>query len=244
MDFTIEELAMGAWPAIKTCFYDGWVIRLANGYCNRANSINMIYPSKIKMEEKLNYCDEIFMRHNLPVAYKIAGCDEHKAIEQKLDELRYQKINETAVQVCDISAISKANYEGIIIRDEFDNQWKDSVIDFNRIEEKHIATFKKIIDSIAMEKIVVRKETGGKIAGCGYGVIGSGYVGVFDIVVNEKHRGKGYGREIVETIMSEAGKRGVRKSFLQVMINNPIAMKLYEKMGYRELYRYWYRKKG
>jgi len=65
---------------------------------------------------------------------------------------------------------------------------------------------------------------------------------VFDIVVKEKFRGKGYGREIVEAILSEAAKRGMRYSYLQVMLNNPIALHLYEKLGYREIYRYWYRK--
>ena len=70
-DFTIEELSMNAWPAIKTCIYDGWIIRLANGYSNRANSINPVYPSKINLEEKFKYCDEFFTRHNLPVAYKL-----------------------------------------------------------------------------------------------------------------------------------------------------------------------------
>ena len=243
MDFSIEELSMNAWPSIKTLLYDGWVIRLSNGYGNRSNSINPIYPSSIKLEEKLKYCDELFARHNLLTTYKIVGCEEHKAIEEKLNGLNYQKINETSIQTCKIPEMFQRNNEGIIIKDEFDEQWITSVIDFNRIEEKHAATFRKILDNIAGEKIVVRRENGNETAGCGYGVIGNNYVGVFDIVVKESFRGKGYGREIVETILSEAIKRGVKNSYLQVMINNPVALHLYEKIGYREIYRYWYRKK-
>ena len=76
MDFTIEELSMDAWPSIKTCFYDGWVIRLSNGFANRSNSINPIYPSKLNLEEKINYCERLFARYNLPAAYKIISCEE------------------------------------------------------------------------------------------------------------------------------------------------------------------------
>ena len=243
MDFTIEELSMNAWPALKTILYDGWIIRLSNGYGNRANSINPIYPSGINPEEKIAYCDKLFARYGLLTTYKIIGCAEHKPIDEKLEKLNYRKINETSIQTCEIPLMAPNNNEGILIDNDFDDKWVNSVIDFNRIEEEHIPTFKKILGNIACEKIVVHKETGNEIAGCGYGAIENGYVGVFDIVVKENLRGKGYGRQIVETILSEAAKRGVKKSYLQVMINNPVALGLYKKLGYREIYRYWYRKK-
>jgi len=242
MDFTIEELSMNAWPSLKTLVYDGWIIRLSNGYGNRANSINPIYPSKIDLEEKLKYCDELFSHHNLLTAYKIIGCEEHQFLNKKLEDMNYQKINETSIKVFQIPAMPERNYRGIVIDDDFSGQWKESVIKFNHIEEIHEPVFRKILENIAVEKIVVHKEIEGEIAGCGYGAIEHNYVGIFDIVVKESQRGNGYGREIIETLLSEAARRGVKNSYLQVMINNPIAIHLYEKLGYREVYRYWYRK--
>ncbi|MDR2374804.1 MAG: hypothetical protein LBD96_00015 [Treponema sp.] len=53
MDFAIEELSMNAWLSLQTLVYDGWIIRLANGYTKRANSVNPIYPSKIGMDKRL-----------------------------------------------------------------------------------------------------------------------------------------------------------------------------------------------
>ena len=242
MDLTIEELSMNAWPSLYTLVYDGWITRLSNGYGNRVNSINPIYPSKLDLKEKFNYCDKLFSHHNLPTTYKIIGCDEYMPIEKKLVELNFQKINETSVQVCQIPEMPECKYQGIVVEEDFSDRWKESVIEYNRIEEKHKSTFKKIVDNIAVEKIVVSKEIDGVIVGCGYGALERNYAGVFDIVVKENFRGRGYGREIVETILSEAAKRGIKNSYLQVMINNPIAMHLYEKLGYREIYRYWYRK--
>ena len=36
---TLEELSINAWAPLKSMNYDGWVIRMANGYTKRANSI-------------------------------------------------------------------------------------------------------------------------------------------------------------------------------------------------------------
>ncbi len=243
MDFTIEELSINAWPSLQTLLYDGWIIRFANGYGNRSNSINPIYPSKIELEEKINYCDKIFDRYKLPTTYKIIECEEHKSIEEKLGQLNYKKIHPTSIQTCKTIKILKNNYNGIIIENNFDNKWIDSVINFNKIEEKNIITFKGILKNIAGEKIVVYKKAENEIAGCSFGVIDNNYVGIFDIVVKESERGKGYGKEIVETILSEAKKKEVTNSYLQVMLDNPIALKLYKKLGFKEIYKYWYRKK-
>ena len=248
MDFTIEELSMNAWPALQNLVYDGWIIRLSNGYGNRANSINPIYPSSVKLEEKLKYCDELFAHHNLPAAYKITGCGEQRIVNETLEKMGYKKINETSIQTCAIGGLAlnrtpKCAYEGIVINDVFSNGWRESVIKYNRIAEKDVPAFHGILDNVAVEKIVVQKELGGKIVGCGYGAIERNYVGIFDIVVKEEFRGKGYGRAIVETLLFEASGRGVENSYLQVMLNNPAAMHLYEKIGYREIYRYWYMKK-
>ena len=242
MDFTIEELSMNAWPALQTFVYDGWIIRMSNGYGNRANSINPIYPSKITLGKKLAYCDELFTRRNLLTTYKITSCEEHRIIDQKLRKLHYRTINETSIQVCKIKDTFRRS-KGIIVSDDFSEEWIQSVIEFNKIEEKYAPTFRKILSNIAVKKIVVYKEIEGNIAGCGYGAIERDFVGVFDIVVKEEFRGRGYGREIVETILAEAAKLGVTKSYLQVMLNNPVALRLYDKLGYREKYRYWYRKK-
>ena len=242
MDFTIEELSLNAWPALKTMFYDGWIIRMADGYSFRSNSINMIYPSKINIEEKINYCDEVFKRHSIQPAYKILSCGEHKVIDETLKNLSYEKIYETIIQLCEIPEFPKRNIEGIMVSGAFDEEWKKSVIEFNKIEEKHKTAFKNITGSVAVEKIVVRKEAGGETVGCGYAALERNHAGLFSITVKESQRGKGYGREIAETLLTEAAKRGIRNSYLQVDYDNTAALSLYEKLGYREAYRYWYRK--
>ena len=97
MDFTIEEKTMNAWPALQTIILDGWVIRFANGYTKRANSVNPIYSNDNNIDEKINYCENIYKNNNLSVIFKIIDCNEYKILDNKLETLKYEKIDLTSV---------------------------------------------------------------------------------------------------------------------------------------------------
>lgn len=83
----------------------------------------------------------------------------------------------------------------------------------------------------------------GKNVACASAVIENGYVYIANVIVDEKYRGKGYGRRLCETLLAWAKKKGGHTSFLQVIQDNMIAVNLYEKLGFKKLYSYWYRKK-
>ena len=53
----VEETCMNAWPALKEVFYDGWLIRLANGATRRTNSVNVIGPGRRPLQEKIAYAE-------------------------------------------------------------------------------------------------------------------------------------------------------------------------------------------
>ena len=36
----LEEVAMNAWPALQQMLFDGWIVRFAQGYTKRANSVH------------------------------------------------------------------------------------------------------------------------------------------------------------------------------------------------------------
>lgn len=91
--------------------------------------------------------------------------------------------------------------------------------------------------------IVVRKKVNDKTVGCGYGAIERGFIGIFDIVVDKNHRGNGYGRDIMDGILSAAVEKEVNRAYLGVIVGNIPAENLYHKLGFTELYRYWYRKR-
>ena len=55
------------------------------------------------------------------------------------------------------------------------------------------------------------------------------------IAVDPGLRGAGYGRALMEALLAEAGRRGVREVFLEVRADNPVARGLYERLGFAEI---------
>ncbi|MDR1178549.1 MAG: GNAT family N-acetyltransferase [Spirochaetaceae bacterium] len=243
-DFTLEELSMNAWPSIQTSFYDGWIIRMANGYTKRANSINPIYPSKLKMNEKISCCEKIFRAHKLPVIYKLVDCAEHRMLDKQLERLGYEKIDSTSVQVCNTLKPVAGKITGIKISDGFTDSWIQALLNCNKIRQSQIETIMLMLNNILAKKIVVYKKEEGSIIGCGYGVVEKSWVGIFDIIVREDMRGRGYGEEIVRSLLASAKNAGALRAYLQVVDTNDAAKNLYKKLGFREKYQYWYRKKA
>lgn len=47
MSLQIEELALNAWPSLQTIVHHGWLLRFAEGYTKRSNSVQAIYSGAI-----------------------------------------------------------------------------------------------------------------------------------------------------------------------------------------------------
>jgi ribosomal protein S18 acetylase RimI-like enzyme len=56
---------------------------------------------------------------------------------------------------------------------------------------------------------------------------------VYDIVLNEEHRGQGIGRKTMELLEKEVRKLGLKSIGLHVFGYNDVARGLYEKLGFR-----------
>ena len=55
---------------------------------------------------------------------------------------------------------------------------------------------------------------------------------IYDLIVEDQYRGRGYGRQIMLLLEAEMKKRGVRRVGLNVFSFNTIAIGLYESLGF------------
>ena len=71
-----------------------------------------------------------------------------------------------------------------------------------------------------------------------------GWVGLFDIVTAAEARNQGLGRQVVRALLHWGRAQGAHHAYLQVMHSNASARYLYARLGFAEVYTYWYRVKG
>lgn len=238
----LEELSFNAHPSLQTQYYDGWVLRFANGYSSRANSVNMIYPSTIDINEKIEECEKRYSKNGLPCIFKVIDEDD-EIIDGILNERGYEIVTPTDVMILDLNDKEFVSSE-CVISEQVTDEWLETYFALEKYTNKStcdtVAQIRRMIQVDTLYCII--KEDGKNIA-CASAVIENDYVYIANVIVDEMYRGKGYGRRLCETLLEQAKKNGGHTAYLQVIQSNKIAVNLYEKLGYTKIYSYWYRRK-
>lgn len=239
----IEELSFNAWPSLETILYDGWIIRFANGYTKRSNSVNPLYPSTRDPLEKIETCEGIFHSKQMPVIFKLTSDPSQQELDELLEEREYIDIEPTSVRILDIHKVPSTCLNDIVVYTSAEEKWLKEYCRLVNIKYGHMETLKLLLDSIMPEKYFISLLENNEVVACGLGVIEKGYIGIYDVVVDSALRGKGYGEKLMLDLLELGRRRGVEFSYLQVVARNIPAVHLYAKLGYKEKYKYWYRVK-
>lgn len=98
-----------------------------------------------------------------------------------------------------------------------------------------------ILRNIASKKCFAVLLKDNQVVSCGLGVLENQYIGLFEIITAKTERRKGFGKELILNILNWAKQNGAQKAYLQVVMNNKPALNLYSKLGFQEVYQYFYR---
>ena len=237
-----EELSLNSHPAIQTKCYDGWLLRFANGYTARANSVNMIYPSTIDLQTKIKVCEEHYFMKQLPCIFKIIEGNEN-VLDEMLQERGYKVVTPTDFMTMDLTNKEFTSELGLMTN-ELTEEWLQAFYNFKKfMDHETYNTATQIFRLIQDKTLYCRIEQDGVNVACASAVIERGYVFIGNVIVDEKHRGKGYGQQLCEALLAKAKEQGAHTAYLQVVQSNQIAYNLYKKLGYQKVYSYWYRAK-
>lgn len=239
----IEEYSLNAWPALQSFLYDGWLLRFAAGYTKRSNSINPIYWGESrKVEAKIKHCESIYSGMNLDTIFKITPFVTARKLDRILDTMQYIVVEPSSVKILNLSSIEQPQPGNhVTISAEFTDEWARVLSSFNSLSMRTIEITKQLLSTSFLTKGFFTLYYDGIPAACGIGVIEQGYVGLFDIVTGHEYRNRGFGKQLILHILKWAKMYGATHSYLQVVQGNEAAIKLYKKLGYREIYTYWYR---
>jgi ribosomal protein S18 acetylase RimI-like enzyme len=237
----VEEASLNAWPSLNILFYDGWVLRFAGGYTKRANSASALCHGELPLEAKVAYCEQKYRQQGLQPIFRLTPLIEPE-LDGRLASRGYEQIDITSVQGCALHPGLYPLSTAVQILSGQDGlaTWLQIFHRLNparRDIAAHEAILQRVISRVC--PMVLRDEE--VVVACGLGVAIGDYVGLFDIVTAEGQRRKGFGRELTRSLLAWGQEQGATQAYLQVMLSNKPARRLYEQMGFAEIYRYWYR---
>jgi ribosomal protein S18 acetylase RimI-like enzyme len=238
----LEELSLNALPSLQTLVYDGWLLRFANGCTGRANSVQSLYPGAISLEEKIDHCEHIYASRGMPTLFKLTEASQPPILDEELERRGYWTRPRVSVQTKRIARTSSSPPD-IRIEAAPSDDWLAAFFRIAHVREDRRETIAAMLRNILPATGYASGCVDDETVAVGLGVVERGWVGLFDINTAEEHRRQGHAGAVVQALCAWAVSRKAQNAYLQVVTENDPALALYESLGFRKSYTYWYREK-
>lgn len=106
----IEDLSLNAWPSHQMEVYDGWILRFSYLYTHRTNCVEQIGASILTLEEKTEYCEQMYTRWGTPSIFKISPVTD-PALDAFLQERGYHIEHDIYVMTADLTYTARPDID-------------------------------------------------------------------------------------------------------------------------------------
>jgi ribosomal protein S18 acetylase RimI-like enzyme len=237
----IEELSFNAWPALQTIHYDGWILRFSNGFSKRANSVNPLYDSTIDPGLKIDYCEAAYREKGLKTIFKLNAVSCPSNLDELLAGRGYEAIDHVSIQILELIDAYDPPAKDCDVHERLTDEWMKAYCGMDKRAAENRGTLEGMLDTIVPRKAFFALRAGDMIIACGMGVLDSGFMGLFNIIVNVEQRNQGCGTRLLSNMLGWARENGAHSAYLQVHRENSSAAGIYRKFGFSEVSEYWYR---
>lgn len=237
-----DRIAADAWPAPYITDIDGWSVRYGEGVSRRANSVAP-WPSISGghvLIDQIEAVERFYQDRNLPPRFQVSPAAEPENLDEELSSREYEIEAPVTLMIADVNNVianTSSDAAGTTVTDTAPDGWWDLYIEgFNRDASKVIAGAKDY------PKFAVTKDKDNNGIGIGLGVLNkAGWLGVFGMWTRPELRGQGIGSDMLRALAVSAIDNGAIGLYLQVERSNSDAQRLYQRLGFRALYGYYYR---
>ena len=236
----LESCAWRSLPAFEEEMLDGWRLRYAEGTKGRANSVYPLAQGEMNFAEKVRYCEAWYDARELVPRFKLTDASIPSELDNYLEARGYERFSETQVHTLDLDKL-EAHDSSVTIEPALTEQWLSHYLANTTPHEARVYT--TILRRIELPTLYAQLKQNDDVVALGRAVIDRHWVGLFGIWTQPEHRKRGYGKLITLALLHEAKRQGATQSYLQVVANNQPAIRLYQQLGFRYAYPYWYRRK-
>ncbi len=243
----LEEISLNALPARQTVIDDGWVLRLTGGGTGRANAAYPLYSGSDDLEARIDRVEVVYRTAGLAPMFKLTPSSVPAGLDTALEARGYTlRGSDTEVQTADLDGSICALWPtGVTaeIETHVSEAWLQTFgATHSNWSPEDMALKRWMLEAISTPAAFLLLRDASGPLGVGTAICDGDWVGLFDIALIEAARGRGFGLPLSQELLRWGHTQGARRAYLQVVIDNPPALKTYAKLGFRGVYRYWYRR--
>ena len=243
----LERSMLTSWPALSMAFDGEWVIRLADGVTKRANAVTCLSADDHDLDRRIDRIETIYGDRDLPAIFRLSPLAS-SALDLRLNERGWRRFDETIVMIGDLEEVcarldGNAHHDVTIDRKPTET-WLRNCYRIDDSTPAHLATLTAMLNRLVPKAGYGRIGGNDPIDALALLVIDAELAGLFEVLTIKERRRQGLARALLGTLFSWSRTEGATTAWLPVVADNLPAIGLYQKLGFREVYRYHYRAKG
>lgn len=239
----LERAGMKAWPGIEMSKNGSWVLRAANGYTQRANSVQPLdSDDDDELNTRIAQISDWYSARGLPPIFRMTPLASPK-LALALDAAGWTVVDRSctlAMEMPDVVADPRGEY-----LDPFGERFLDSQRTMQGYSEDKMQKFVALMRAVAvpMVGVVLYSDENAAVASSLWAVA-DGIAVTGNVVTDTALRRKGFGGAMMRTGLAWAKEQGAAAAALNVVADNVAGRGLYASLGYRWLFDYAYRYRG
>ncbi len=239
MMIDLEYAAFQAWPAHEEIDQYGWKLRFAHGYTKRANSANAINTANNLSHTQIDAVETFYLSRSSHPIFRLVSFAAHAQTDARLAQRGYLYEGKSWVMARPLDALSvTGDFESVDDVDAWLQAYQQITTTSNPEQKDHL---RHLLTRIQGLRLLAIQRVQGQPVCCGLGVIVGDYLGLFDIATHPDFQGQGLATELCRGLIAWGGRQGAQTAFLQVTASNLKAINVYQKLGFKSRYHYWYR---
>ncbi len=239
----IERLAFGAWPAAEVDALGDWRLRFTSGVSRRANSVWPGGASGLPLADAIARAEAFYHQRGAPPRFQLFPAEPCASLDGALAERGYELESPVSVQVAraaDIAGPSAPHGIAAQVLPLVTPDWWSVAAERSRFAAVP-ELYRGLLGRIGARAGYALARVGEAPAASGLGVVDGGFAGVFSMLTLPEQRRRGAAGAVLGALARWARQRGAERLYLQVERDNPAALALYARAGFRERYGYHYR---
>lgn len=238
----LERMAARGWRALEEVRLGDWLLRAADGFTGRANSVLPVGDPGRPLDEALRAVRRFYAERGLTARFQVP-LPLATDLDAALAADGWTAFDDVHFLVAGTADVLRAHQPRpgpppVVLLDTPDDTWLSGYL--YRGTELPAGAIRVLTNAERPVFAAVRDGTG-QLA-VGRGVVHDGWLGVTAVTVAEAGRRQGLGRQVMLALLHWGREQGARSVYLQVAGDNTAALALYDGLGFTLHHHYHYRR--
>jgi ribosomal protein S18 acetylase RimI-like enzyme len=235
----LEEVAALGWPAPETRWLGRWLLRAAEGWTGRGNSVLPLGDPGLPLDRALAAVTAWYGERGLPARMTIPT-PAREALGAALTERGWSLYNPTAVLTADLAVVLArlpAADPRVTVEPEPGADWLSLYHYRGASELPPVA--RRVLAGAREPGFAVLRD-GGRVLAIARGSVDEGWIGVTAVEVDAAQRRQGLATAVMQAILDWGREHAAHSAYLQVAEDNTAALALYDRLGFGRHHGYRY----